>query len=129
MTVTCMDFCPRCGRYLKDNEYQCPECGNMVRPMPQSEVPEEIRILAGADDRPLKERVFGKPFFAGLIAAFVITFAITWYWRFTFLFFCVPLFLPSNRLGLSAGLFVGICLGSLTGYITRAFGITLALIV
>jgi hypothetical protein len=110
------EFCPRCGRYLKDGEYQCPECGNVVRQIPVEEVPPEIRQVMsgqGLGNVLLKSVFTDKWFYIPLVASFAAMFAVTYYWRFSFLFFLVPLLLPVRRLSLALGLMIGVAAGSL----------------
>jgi len=113
-----MDFCPRCGRYLKDGEYQCRECGNIVRQPPMEEMPEQI-FISERQPVDLKKMVFERYFFIALIIGFAATFAITMYWRFTFLFFCIPLLFPMGRISIGAGLLGGMMLGSGTALLVK----------
>ena len=119
-----MEFCPRCGRYLKDDEYQCPECGNVVRQMPRNEtIPPEFSDYYNNKGEPisLKKLIFEKWFFVALAIAFAISFAITFYWRFTILLFCLPLFVPWRRLSIAAGLLVGLTGGTATALLINTF--------
>ena len=122
-------FCPRCGRYLKDNEFQCPECGNLVREPPHSEyIPNATEILERGEKIDAKTIFTQKWFFIALAIAAAITFAVTYYWRFTFLFLCFPLFLPS-RLSISVGTFLGVCIGSIAAIILKSMMISSAIVI
>ena len=116
-----MEFCYRCGRYLKEHEYQCPECGNIVRQPTADELPPEILSMYNARAEPvdLKKVLFDKYFFLLLALSSLITFSVTYYWRFTFLFFFIPLFLPSRRPSIALGLLMGVCLGSCLGLLVK----------
>ena len=96
-----MEFCPRCGRYLKDDEYQCPECGNVVRQMPNRDdrIPPEFQEFESIDDNgivrfSLKKLIFEKWFFVAFGIAFAAAFLLTYMWRFSIILFCVPLLIP-----------------------------------
>ena len=118
-----MEFCPRCGRYLKDDEFQCPECGNIVRQrqaVPPTDMPGYMSN-GRAEPIDLKKIVFEKYFFIALAVAFVMAFAVTYLWRFTFLFFCFPLILPFGRMSITAGVFAGVSLGSVTAILLKYF--------
>ena len=116
-----MEFCYRCGRYLKEHEYQCPECGNIVRQPTLEEMPLELRNVYNANTQSvdIMKMVFDKYFFILLAIAGLITFSITYYWRFTFLFFFLPLFLPSRKPSIAMGLLLGVCLGSGLGLLVK----------
>jgi len=118
-----MDFCPRCGRYIKDDEYQCPECGNIVRQIPEVErIPPEInRMYLGKEPVDLKKAIFNRLFFICLIIAFAASFLVTYYWRFTMLFFFIPLFLPMGKISIGAGLFTGLAIGSAVGLAVKYY--------
>ena len=119
-----MDFCPRCGRYLKDEEYQCPECGNIVRQIPRDEqVPPEMGGYSDAGRGPvsLKKAVFEKYFFIAFAIAFAASFAVTYFWRFSFLFFCIPLFIPMGRISIGLGAFAGLVGGSAVAYLYKYY--------
>ena len=120
-----MDFCPRCGRYLEEGEYQCRECGNMVRmpKMDPASMGDGQGSVYGRRPQPvdLKKMVFEKYFFIALAIAFAISFTVTYYWRFTILFFCIPLFLPMGRISIAAGTLLGLTGGSLTAILAKMY--------
>jgi hypothetical protein len=108
------DFCPRCGCYYGEGVYNCPECGYAVREPPKQE------YVSGFSEMPSKKQVDlvslifkDKWFYVALIASAAICFSITYFWRFSFLFLCFPLFIPMRKYSISAGVFMGICLGSI----------------
>ena len=125
------DFCPRCGRYLKDNEYQCPECGNMVRANPNigytADMDSNGFVEVNAEE--IKKSLFEKWFFISFAITFAVCCAVTYYWRFTFLFLCFPLFLPTRRLSMSAGILLGIALGSIAGFALKYYLYTSSIII
>jgi hypothetical protein len=120
-----MDFCPRCGRYLKDEEFQCPECGNIVRELPINEqvAPEINRMYLGnrAGKFDIRDVFRDKYFYILFGIGFAATFAVTYYWRFSVFFFLVPLLMPAGRLSFSLGLVLGMVLGSLLGFVTKTY--------
>ena len=120
-----MDFCPKCGRNLKDNEYRCPECGNMVRepPVEQQIPPEFVDYYKTANATPLnlKKMIFSKYFFIAFVIAFAAAFSITYLWRFSFLFFCIPLLIPMGRISIASGALIGVSLGTVAGLLTKYF--------
>lgn len=119
-----MEFCPRCGRYLKDDEYQCPECGFVVRQMPHVDnTPPGFSDFYDERGEPksLRELIFEKWFFVALAITFVIAFAITFYWRFTILIFCIPLLLPWRRLSIAVGMLAGLAGGTVTALLVNTF--------
>jgi hypothetical protein len=123
-----MEFCPRCGRYLKDDEYQCPECGNIVRQAPrvETQIPPELEELITDRKEPVNilQMIFEKWFFVAFAIAFVAAFLVTFYWRFTFLMFCIPLFIPTRRLSIGAGLLGGLTGGSVTALLVKTYFFT-----
>ncbi len=118
-----MDFCPRCGRYLKDYEYQCPECGNIVRQRPSAAaMPDDVDRYFDSirmEKVDVKAVLFERYFFIAFIIGFAATVAITYYWRFSLLFFFIPMFLPTGRISISAGLMGGVTTGSLVGLLIK----------
>jgi hypothetical protein len=120
-----MEFCPKCGRYLKDGEFQCPECGNTVREVPISEkvAPNVNMMYTGNKEGRVdwKKVFFDKYFFIALAAGLAISFAVTYLWRFTFFIFCIPLLLPLGKLSIGAGLFTGLVGGSLVAILTKMY--------
>lgn len=123
-----MEFCPRCGRYLKDDEYQCPECGNVVRQMPNRDdrIPPEFQEFESIDDNgivrfSLKKLIFEKWFFVAFGIAFVAAFLLTYMWRFSIILFCVPLLIPMKRISIGAGTMVGLMGGTVTALLIKYF--------
>ena len=120
-----MDFCPRCGRYLKDEEFQCPECGNIVRELPiREQVAPEVNMLylGNREGRFDFKNVFKDRYFYILFAVgFAATFAVTYFWRFSMFFFIIPLLMPARRLSISLGLVLGMIAGSALGYLTKVY--------
>ncbi len=119
-----MEFCPNCGRYLKDDEYQCPECGNIVRQMPHVDhTPPGFSDFYDEKGSPksLKEMIFEKWFFVALVIAFAIAFSVTFFWRFTVLIFCIPLLIPSRRLSIAIGALVGLSGGTAVALLINYF--------
>lgn len=123
-----MEFCPRCGRYLKDDEYQCPECGNVVRQMPNRDdrIPPEFQEFESIDDNgivrfSLKKMIFEKWFFVAFGIAFVAAFLLTYMWRFSIILFCVPLLIPMKRISIGAGTMVGLMGGTVTALLIKYF--------
>ena len=121
-----MEFCSKCGRYLKDDEYQCPECGNVVRQMPHMErqIPPEFENIEtvgpnGAIHFDLKKMIFEKWFFVAFAIAFTGGFLLTYLWRFSFIIFCVPLIIPMRRLSISLGTFAGLIGGTVTALLIK----------
>lgn len=123
-----MEFCPRCGRYLKDDEYQCPECGNVVRQMPNMDdrIPPEFQEFETVDDNgivrfSLKKLIFEKWFFVAFGIAFAAAFLLTYMWRFSIILFCVPLLIPMKRISIGAGTMVGLIGGTVTALLIKYF--------
>ncbi len=123
-----MEFCSRCGRYLKDDEYQCPECGNVVRQMPNTDnrIPSEFQEFETVDDNgivrfSLKKLIFEKWFFVAFGIAFAASFALTYMWRFSIILFCVPLLIPMKRISIGAGTMVGLTGGTVTALLIKYF--------
>lgn len=94
--------------------YNCPECGYAVREPPQKE------YISGFSEMPSRKQVDlvslifkDKWFYVALIASAAICFSITYFWRFSFLFLCFPLIIPMRKYSIAAGVFMGICLGSI----------------
>ncbi len=119
-----MEFCPNCGRYLKDDEYQCPECGNIVRQMPHvDQTPPGFSSFYDEKGEPksLKKLIFEKWFFVALAITFVAAFAITFFWRFTVLIFCIPLLIPSRRLSIAIGALAGLSGGTAAALLINYF--------
>ncbi len=100
-------FCQYCGCMLKGGEMFCPECG---RPLTE----EAERKLAR--DGTTKEVPLGV-YLAFFAIGFIIMFHLTFFFRFSFFVFIIPmLFLNGGRskfgavaLGLTAGTVVGLC--------------------
>ena len=122
-----MDFCPRCGRYLKDDEFQCPECGNVVRQIPHDDVRpdgfqpngnENVTVTSGKD---IVKAIFDKYFFIAMAIGFVAMFAVTYMWGFHFILFCIPLFFPMGRMSRGPGLLAGMTVGSLTAILWKMY--------
>ncbi len=126
-----MEFCPKCGRYLKDDEFKCPECGNMVRSRPEEELPPQFRepMQKGQETFDFKKTFTEKWFFIALGIGFAAAFSVTYFWRFSFLFFCFPLFLPTGRMSIALGAVIGICLGSVAAFLVKTYLITSSIIV
>ena len=114
-----MDFCPRCGRYLQDYEYKCPECGYAVRENPNPTPSGYAQPYPGMTPEQMKKALFDKWFFVSFAICFALTFVVTLYWRFTFLFFCFPLFLPMGRISIATGSLLGISAGSILALMLR----------
>ena len=109
------EFCPRCGCYYDEGVYQCPECGYAVR-----EPPEREFVSAFAPEPPTRDQVDivssifkNKWFYVAMLITAVVCFGITYYWRFSFLFLCFPLLIPMRNFSVTAGVFFGICLGTI----------------
>jgi len=120
-----MDFCPRCGRYLKDEEFQCPECGNIVRELPiRDQVAPEINMMysgnrAGRLD--IRDIFRDKVFYIVFAIGFAASFSLTYFWRFSVFLFLIPLLMPVGRPSISLGLILGIIVGSLIGFVTKTY--------
>jgi hypothetical protein len=106
------EFCPRCGCYVHGREYQCHECGYVLHP--------EMQSGYGANTYPDRKQtdlitsIFkDKWFYIALALTAGICFAITYFWRFSFLFLCFPILVPMGRFSIKLGVFAGICMGSI----------------
>ncbi len=100
-------FCPYCGCILKEGDMFCPEC---FRPM----TPEAEEMMARHGTAQEVPRMVYVAFF---VVGFIIMFHLTYFLRFTFFIFVVPiLFMGGGRsklaavaLGLTCGTVVGLC--------------------
>ncbi len=101
-------FCPYCGCNLKEGEMFCPEC---LRPVTE----EAERMMAAHGTRKEVPRMVYVAYF---VVSFIIMFHLTFFFRFSFFVFVIPmLFMNGGRsklgvvaLGLTAGTIVGLCL-------------------
>jgi hypothetical protein len=123
-----MEFCPRCGRYLKDDEYQCPECGNVARQAPHVEhqAPPGLENVEevgpdGVIHFSLRKLFFDKWFFVAFAIAFAGGFLVTYLWRFSIILFCVPLFIPSRKISIGLGAFLGLAGGTAAALLIKYF--------
>lgn len=123
-----MEFCPRCGRYLKDDEYQCPECGNVVRQIPYADrqIPPEFREFEsqgpdGAIRFDLRKMIFEKWFFVAFGIAFAVSLVLTIIWSFSIILFCVPLLIPIRRISVGTGMMLGLLGGTVTALLVKYF--------
>ncbi len=115
-------FCERCGRILKDSEYVCPECGKQCRVPPIQENQFSQGNPRFGQVQPVNfGEIFKSRYFLGsLVCGLLAGFAVTYVWRFTFLMFCIPLFLPMGGKGIGLGLMIGISMGCMIAMLIKA---------
>jgi len=116
-------FCERCGRNLKDEEYVCPECGKQCRvpPMQENQFQQGNQMFGQVQPINLADIFKSKYFLGSLACGLVAGFAVTYIWRFTFLMFCIPLFIPMGGRGIGLGLMIGMSIGCVAAMLAKAF--------